>query len=78
MARLNSSLTVQDTTNSYGCLSGAVPEGKKKYRMKGFDKKEVKKNAMKPIPLDLMKDKITMEKICGLKILKPTTTQQPT
>ena len=78
MARLNSSLTVQDTTNSYGCLSGAVPEGKKKYRMRGFDKKEVKKNAMKPIPLDLMKDKITMEKICGLKILEPTTTQPPT
>lgn len=49
-----------------------------KYRIKGYDKKEVKKNAMKPIPLDLMKDKITMEKICGLKILKPITIQQPT
>lgn len=49
-----------------------------KYRLKGFDKKEIKKNAMKPIPLDLMKDKITMEKICGLKILKPIITQQQT
>lgn len=67
MARLNSSLTVQDTTNSYGCLSGAVPEGKKKYRMKGFDKKEIKKNAMKPLPSSLM--------LCESKKSKPKTTQ---
>lgn len=39
-----------------------------KYRIKGFDKKELKKTAMKPIPLML----------CESKKLKPKTTQPKT
>ena len=61
------------TLNTSGNVTGNMG-----YRIKGFNKKDIKKNAMKPIPLDLMKDKITMEKICGLKILKPIITQQQT
>ena len=54
-----------------------------KYRLKGFDKKEVKKNAMKPIPLmNINVDNASGNDytvingvICDSKKSKPKTTQ---
>ena len=68
MAGLDNSPTVQDTANSYGCLSGVNPEGKKQYRIEGYDRREVKKNAMKPIPLMICESKKSKQKTTQPKI----------
>lgn len=71
MGKLISSPTAQDTTNSYGCSSGVIPEGKFRYKLAGLDRKKLKKAHMIPLPLSIMNDKI----ICDSKKSKLKTTQ---
>jgi len=62
MAGLKNSLTVQDTTNSYGCLAGANPAGKIKYKLKSkVNPRRTKK--------EKIVDSVKMIKIMGTPIV---------